>query len=152
MADYIENNESGSSVREKLNTSLPRVAQVNISTSQFLNCGLTPIEIVPAPGVGKAIVRVSYWIDYKYGGTPFQSAGSMSFKFLYDGGTFISDFSEAVLDQTASYIAYGSVPHRSARANIANKSLMMRIEDAVNPTDGNSTAVMSVTYEIIDLS
>lgn len=157
MADYIENSESGSSVRGKLNASLPRVSQVNISTSQFLNCGLTPIEIAPAPGLNKAIGRVSFWFDYKYGGTPFESAGAMNLKLVYEGTpTSEALASLSILDETSSQISSGFAAQESvnsqARTALVNKGLMLQADDAVNPTAGNSTAVMSVTYDIIDLS
>lgn len=158
----ISNGESGSSVRTKLNAALAAVtnsylSQTNISASQFLNCGLTPIVIAPAPGANKCIVRVSFSFDYKYGGTPFESGGVMSLRCIYDGTlTSESLFAITVLDKTESHIASGFAAQESvnsqARTAIANKAVVLRAEDAVNPTAGNSTAVMYLSYDIIDLS
>jgi hypothetical protein len=38
---------------------LPKTVSVNLSREQLLSCHDTPIELVPAPGIGKAIALIS---------------------------------------------------------------------------------------------
>lgn len=135
------------------------VAEVTLTNSQILNLFTTPIEIVPAPGVGKIIHIISgnYIVNTVAGNyTPAGGPGSTDAPLYINTNYMASPSGQAGLDE-APNIYYMNLTINQIVSNIPAstfKNFPLVIKNAVgNYTGGNSANTLKVTvyYVIVDL-
>lgn len=121
-----------------------------ISYLDIQNMWTNPIEIVPEPGEGKFVQVLDASIKYNPGNTPYTMPwGNMV---LYQWGNpsqFLFQFSNILPSLTPSFSAW--YDWSSMRTIGENESVKLSTEDASNPTDGDGSIEVYVTYKIIDL-
>lgn len=129
----------------------PTTVEVIITSSQILNMGTSPIEILPQPGVNKYydIEQIVLEVDnanYTFGNN-FQFEIN---KLLFYFGR------ESFVDSGNTIIFTGKNPQSStvnsgvlvSRAQIANFSVKLTTSTGANPTGGTGKARVSITYTI----
>ena len=130
---------------------------VHLSSTDIRALFTAPKQLVPAPGVGKAIVPIAAIITYRFATTPY-AIGS----FLVIGpvgvGLLIAP-EVALIDQSwdmtvmfapgvmGSPIAF-STPERPSY--FLNKPLLL-FDGSANPTLGDGTATVTVWYAVVTL-
>lgn len=126
-------------------------ATLTLTSAQILALNTTPITLVAAPGVGKAIVVKSCWGRLNYNTTTYSSGATIELKIAGANGyiannqiliessvTRISRFNEA-----DEYLGVSS-----QKNYIENAALQVRAD--ANPTTGNSTIDLLVEYMVLD--
>lgn len=119
--------------------------KVTLSSAQILALNTTPIEIVAAPGVGKVISVRSMVTSLNFNTIAY--ATNSIFGLVYSGENTLVTQSQllfSTVDKITTSITVGNLEMFSNTA-VDAKSL------SSNPTLGNSTVDVYITYEIITL-
>ena len=59
----------------------PKIAAILLTAAQLIAMGTTPVSILPAPGVGKAILVDSITFEMVRTATPFTGGGAINFQY-----------------------------------------------------------------------
>lgn len=126
-------------------------AIVNITSAQILAMGSTPIELLPAPGVGKYYDIERIFIEYSLNTTPY-TWGTSSFLRLrpYDKRiyTFSSDGEIAIFKDYLTAEADGVLGITIQQNEYLNHNVTLRTDDASDPTLGDGTLRAIITYTV----
>jgi hypothetical protein len=119
--------------------------KVTLSSAQILNSNTTPIELIPAPGANKVIVPLSIFISANYNTTQYTTNTS--------GRIILND--KVVSDLDISFAASGQyvtsiVVENDLVYDLINQPLEFDTQTG-NPTAGDGTLDIYITYQIIDL-
>jgi hypothetical protein len=122
-----------------------------LTAAQIITLGTVPIEIIPAPGVGKIIQVIASAARLNYNSVTFDTSAT-----LFLGCTSLASPDASyqqtfgsILVQTANFFVAG-FPNSSNVLNVKdNDSISARIK--TNGTVGNSTIDIYATYMIITL-
>jgi hypothetical protein len=129
-----------------------KTVKVSLSSAQILDSNTTPIELIAAPGAGLAIIPISVVVKYTYITAAYATNTSPSIFFDtldIEDNNFIDLGS--MLTQTANKSAIKIVQSANGENSvIANKALMWAIETG-NPTAGDGTIDLYITYQVITL-
>ena len=116
----------------------------------------TPVEIIPAPGAGKAIVNVGVVAKYVYATAAFDSVGAgddLAFKYTDASGAKVCGDIETVgwLDQTSSaWRATGPVV--TTMTPVENAAVVAHVlSGEVYGAAGGGSLVIRAQYRIVDL-
>lgn len=121
-------------------------ATVDISSAEILNAFTVPKILVAAPGANKVIVPISIITKFKYNSIAYATNTTIDYKVgSTTTGTLLSTF----LAATASTVALTNSFNNFVTA--FNTDLVLAIRTG-NPTAGNSTMRVFITYNIIDMS
>lgn len=121
-------------------------ATLTLSSAQLLNINTTPIEIIPAQGVGKVISITNMVAFYDFGGTAYSGTSALN---AVDSETgLINAATVSLLNATADKYSIGK--GTAAQEGADNSSI--DITAAANPTLGNGTVKISITYEVVDFN
>lgn len=121
------------------------------ATGGILGMGSSPIELLPAPGVGKYYEVDKITFEYNHNTTGYTIANRL---YVYGGDMYVIIKNSLIAD---GYNYVGSVvPSPSfvdtvpvfQLENITNSSLTFGVEGGVNPTDGNGTLLAIITYTL----
>jgi hypothetical protein len=127
-----------------------QAANVLLSNVQILSAATTPIPVIPAPGIGKAIIVYGIqYINY-YGTTPYSGGGGA----LYYGNTGTqADIGDNGLFTLSYSILYLVTPNQNLLlANIENQAIVYGMSDiSFAYTTGDGTGRITVRYDIIDV-
>lgn len=118
-----------------------------------------PVEVVPAPGTGKAVVLISASLSNQFGTTPYSggfglnigyhgiSPGATGYSFFPDAvcGASADTFCQARLDFPIDELDIGR-----PTAQVENKSLVVSA-DAGPIADGDGSFVVNCVYAIVDV-
>jgi hypothetical protein len=126
--------------------------EINISSTQILNMGTNPIELLPAPGAGKYYI---YEITIeKYSGV----TGGLGVDFYFLGtGNYIGSLFDTLTLQTNNQGIIFSSSQTSEMSNGArvyttlgsiNETLIFTTYNGVNPTPSSTTAKAKIKYKI----
>lgn len=127
-------------------------SSLSLSSAQILALHTTPVELIPAPGVGKIIVVDSVVWSFT-AGTQYILGTDVEIR--YDGGSF-----ELVLALNAGVMrsASSSITATSAltATNLTittgtNKSVVVTLDDAIAFTTGTGTLKAFAKYRVITL-
>lgn len=123
--------------------------KTTIASAAVLTSFTTPVELVPAPGAGKAILvhRITESVDYN--SAAYATNVTQEFRYTNGSGTKVTADIGALLDATADKIvSVGGI--EAATVLTANAAVVMRTATG-NPATGNSPVAISVDYSIIEI-
>lgn len=126
-------------------------AVVNVSSTQMLNSFTTPITIISAPGAGRIINVLSVSGSLTFGTVAY--ATNISAFFRYNGlSSPINSASWNIAQTSNKFVrfAIGSNGTGEDPSLIDNKSVTLSTQTG-NPTAGDSTFKVYVTYQIVTL-
>lgn len=127
-------------------------ADLSIPTAQVLTLNGTPLEVVAAPGTGKAIEVISASFKLTFNSVAY--ATNTDLELITDTATIaqVKTGSGAINGTVTQHIKFGEVPSPTATDTqiIENKSLKVQVPTG-NPTAGNSGIKVYVFYRIITL-
>ena len=132
---------------------IPITVKVVLTQTELSTFGTVPIEVVPAPGVGKAIQPISAYAEYEYGGVAYANFGIPGLTHNPSSGSLPLKSTVSLLDQTANYVRFFKQTDEGYNAGftIDNQPLYFTDDDGSDPTAGNGTLTLYVTYKIIKL-
>ncbi|QND57871.1 hypothetical protein [Mesorhizobium huakuii] len=152
LSDYEIDSATGRAVA-KLATGM-RLASAELSSDDIKTLFSSPVEVIAAPGSGKALVPTEMAVLYRFGTTAFstETDGDLSSGYFHAGGsvdTALMAFD--MLGEAASAYGYGLNFGQRPVADIANKGLMFGVAN-LDPMDGDGTAVLTVIYRVVDVA
>lgn len=128
-------------------------ATVDLSQSDILNLGTTPVTLVPAPGIGKYISVVQTTLYYKANTAPYTANTAIAVL----NGNFIL-LSNSLLGNTSDYIAIapGATSNQISSNSqfgypasaFVNQTVYVSAPNGINPAGGNGTMRVRVLYTI----
>lgn len=132
---------------------IPITVKVVLTQTELSTFGTVPIEVVPAPGAGKAIQPISAYAEYEYGGTAYANFGIPGLTHNPSSGSLPLKTTVSLLDQTVNYVRFFKPTDEGYNAGftIDNQPLYFTDDDGSDPTAGNGTLTLYVTYKIIKL-
>lgn len=130
-----------------------RATKINVTSAQVLQLNSTPVELIAAPGAGKAIFLVSAAASMTFNSIAYSANGTLQIRtdtataaqMTWGGNGFL--FSSVT---TASRGTYAINSSTTGTQVISNKALNLSV-DTGNPANGNSDISIYLTYQIIDL-
>lgn len=138
-----------------------QTASVTFSTADLLVASATPKTLVPAQGPNKIILGVHLIAEYFFGGTPFSnlSPGTfwMSFNNNWPNALAGPAFQPVgLLDQSSNEMieqTFGGFNIPGSLALFLNQPLTCQyVTSGGNPTLGNGSMKVTISYEVFDLS
>jgi hypothetical protein len=125
-----------------------QTVKVSLSSAQILNSFTTPVQLIAAPGAGKSIVATSYLIIYPNGTTAYatNTTGYIAYDTDLVSDQLFGNFNLAIVsgEQNAGRAA------DVTRATFENKAIFFKT-DTGNPTAGDGTIDLYITYQVITL-
>ena len=132
---------------------LPKTKSINLSQAQLLACHTTPIELVPSPGVGKAIV-VTCLITSSRIVSSFHAGANAGLSYFQDGSDMYkitTDPFMAITNGRNSFTVSYPTPNNAASFKMDNSSVTFTAD--ANFTGGNGSSVtLTVVYTIVPLA
>lgn len=132
-------------------------SKVAIANAACRTLNATPVQVIPAPGVGKAIVDISVQAKLVYATAAFDSVGAgddLAFKYTDGSGAKVCGDIETVgwLDQSSSaWRATGPVV--TSMTPVANAPVVAQIlTGEIYGAAGGGSLVIRAQYRIVDLS
>ena len=131
-----------------MQTSVPYTVKKSITSPQLLALNTTPIEVIAAPGAGKAIQVLGAFIAYTYVTAAYATNTTLLLvnengtnEIATDGGSLISD--------TANNKGYMTISG-GLNSIVTNDAVVIETQTG-DPTAGSGTIDVYVTYQIITL-
>ena len=131
-----------------------RTVKVSLSSAEILNGNSTPKQAIAAAGANTIIQPISYVTVYTYGSLTY--AVNTTLELFYQGINSVGVVSNTILNRTESFIMRQAAASTTAfafaisTADVRNKPLMVGVQTG-NPTTGNGTVDIYITYNIITL-
>lgn len=154
--DIIEDDSGALFVHDGITSGgniLPKTKSVNLSQAQLLACHDTPIEIIPAPGVGKAIAMFCLVTSSRVVSS-FHGGGNAGLSYFQDGSityAITTDPFMAITNGRNSFTVTYPAPNDAASNKMDNSSIVF-VADA-NFTGGNNSSVtITVVYTVVPLA
>ena len=131
--------------------------KVTIANAAVRTLNATPVTVIPAPGVGKAIVDVSVQAKYVYATAAFDSVGAnddLAFKYTDSSGAKVCGDIETTgwLDQSSSaWRATGPVV--TSMTPVENAAIVAHmLTGEVYSAAGGGSLVIRAQYRVVDLT
>lgn len=158
-ANEIVTSGSGSTLTLSLDEAIPQTAEVSITSAQVKALETTQIELVAAPGAGKAIKFLGAQLKLVYGGTnAFTEAGdNLGIKYTDDSGVQVSGTVETTgfIDQTASTYTNAEPATDAIVAATAAENQALVLDNLGSAIAGNAandnTLEVSVLYRVVEI-
>ncbi len=125
---------------------------VQLSAADIIGMSVAPVELVAAPGEGKALVFLGLIANVTRTATGFTGGGAVSAKYA-GGADVMATIAASVLTGAAGQTISRRIPadlSDLALANVENKALVLTNADAPF-ADGTGTAEVTVLYATIDV-
>lgn len=135
-----------------------KVSYVTLQPSDILNLKATPVQILPAPGVGKVIALDHIFLQYKFVTTPYSNTGNNDVVFYWNAAGASVPYAEfnsnGFLDQTVSHLTNVAISVVGAhQPNAENQPVMLSHAGGVSEfASGDGLVVVSTIYRTINLS
>lgn len=130
--------------------------KILVPSASLLNLFSSPVVLVPTPGPNRVLVPVTIWVSIIYGGAVYTAAGDVELRWGNTGRLIetLAGFKAALLNPGTGY---GSDNPITRAPDLNGPSLFADLPICLgatvsNPTLGNSDAVVSMTYMVLDLS
>ena len=120
---------------------------VTITSAQLKDLRANPVELVPAPGLGYAIVPVSVFMDYNYGSIAYTGVGATVVLSQYSQGELFTGF----LDQAADSTHIAEPSGVETRAAVNNAALQLKNTGGSDLAAGNGILTVTVLYRTVAL-
>lgn len=132
---------------------IPITAKVVLDASQLSTFGSVPIEVIPAPGAGRMIQPISAYGEYTHVTTAYANFGIPGLTHQPTSGSLPLRFSIGLMDQAYSYVQFAAVINTGYGAGFTaeNQPLYFTDDDSSDPTTGDGTLTLYITYKIIKL-
>lgn len=160
IASFAANDFTVTAGAVALNEAIMNYATVTLTSAQVKALAATQIELVAAPGAGKALKFMGAVLKLDYGGTNAFTESSVTFgiKYTDDSGFQVSQTIEATgfIDQTADTYtnAEPAIDAIVAATGMENQALVLDnlggSEVAGNAANDN-TLVVSVAYRVVEI-
>jgi hypothetical protein len=128
---------------------------IDITSAQIKDFHNTPIEVIPTPGANKAIQVVSATACYKYGTVVYATLSGSLALVTVPATTATTQWSQVLLafiDQASNQIRKPATSAlTTTTANVADKPLYLYGTSATQPTNGDGTLRLHITYLVIDV-
>lgn len=127
-------------------------ATVSLSAADLIGMSVAPVELVAAPGEGKALVFLGLVANVTRTETGFTGGGAVSVKYA-GGADVMATIAASVLTGAAGQTISRRIPadlSDLALANVENKALVLTNADAPFG-DGTGTAEVTVLYATVDV-
>jgi len=127
--------------------------KVSLTSAEILNLFTTPKQIIAAPGAGFCIQPICFFYEYNYGTTTYNTNQTLELRYA---GVAANVNSNTILSRIFSVKArQGSLSttlltYIDSTQEIENKAFEVTVQTG-NPTDGDGTLNIHVTYCIISL-
>lgn len=143
LADGLETNSQD----------IPITAKVVLNASQLSTFGSVPIEVIPAPGAGRMIQPISAYGEYTHVTTAYANFGIPGLTHEPASGSLPLKFSVALLSQANNYVQFAGTSAEGYNAGFkaGNQPLYFTDDDFSDPTTGDGTLTLYITYKIIEL-
>lgn len=135
----------------------PTITVVDITSAQILAMGTSPIELLPAPGVGKYYDVEKVVLEYTHVTTAYANiAGTDDFAFEYGGDSTMfpswilaqTENSFGVISLTQGYQADVNTSYNTGQVLTLNTALRLKTSAATDPTLGDGTLRAIITYTV----
>src|ERR1035438_10544916 len=135
------------------------VATVTLTAAQLLALSSTPVQIIPAPGVGNYLFPQYYTMSYHFGGTAFSSPAHTNDCYFTLGSPPATTSNEVmvyawaavtsgIIEATQSVVFFGICGEGLIPSTVANNApLMFSAPNAL--TLGNGVLVITVHYAVL---
>ena len=119
---------------------------VHIDSAAILTSGVSLVELIPPPGVGKFLHNMCVTVKKNYNGIAYATNVFCPFvmNMLELKGGFKIDFTQDTYEYTPSIYSDGDIN------DIENQALKFYTQTG-NPTAGDGTLDFYITYQILDL-
>jgi hypothetical protein len=132
--------------------------EMDISASQILSMGTNPIEILPAPGIGKYYIYHGIF-EFTFNSSQYIFGGTEGSPYIYDskyGGTVMSSLVGGLQNSITPFSNY--TPNQTNAAELTatvtsqaiNSAIYLSTWNAGNPTLGDGTLKLKLKYKICD--
>jgi len=129
---------------------------VNVSSTQILAMGTTPIELLPAPGVGKYYDNVKVILEYTHGTANYNLSSDLinvrseeNYKYIalcgIDSLQTVNKVTDLILGGSDIDSGLGFV---FGGTRVPNNRIVLDTYNNTNPTDGDGTLRAIITYTI----
>lgn len=124
-------------------------SKISLSSAQILALNSTPIQIIAAPGANNVILIDEIFIVYTF----VTAAYATNINLLVGWNSVTTPFlsTNATINQTVTKHQVWLGQNLSVTEDLSNKAVEVRVATG-NPTGGDSTMKIIVTYKIIDIS
>lgn len=135
---YVDNFAGGSLATVK----------VSLSSAQILALNTTPVTLVAAPGAGKIIQPIAVMFNLVYNTTTYATNILAQIRYAGISANFITS---TILGLTASTLARLLASTSLTFAAVPSNTALILDTQTGNPTTGNSTMDVYLTYTVITL-
>lgn len=125
-----------------------QTALITLSAAEILNLNSSPKQIVAAPGANKVIIVHHALLVYTFVSAAY--ATNTTLEVIWNGLSASSIGFIGALAATANRQSIAVPSALSAAVDFSNKAIMARAQTG-NPTTGDSTAKLAVTYSILSI-
>jgi hypothetical protein len=123
-----------------------------VTTAEIASLGTVFIELVPAPGVGFALIPLTFAWTYRFGTTPYDSEPSLNID--WDGTTYGIISANSALFRTVDSFSFGSATSEARKPldTAEDLPLILGFDSGSQPVDGDGSGFAVVTYQTVPLS
>lgn len=125
-----------------------KIQETTLSTAQILTGNSVPIDVIAAPGVGKAIFIVG--VAFKLTFNTVAYATNTDFYLQINGQTIIGTIS-GLLDSVATVWRFNVGVNIELNTTVENQPVKFKV-DGGDPTLGNSPLDLKILYTIVDFN
>lgn len=128
---------------------------VLLSSVQLLSLKASPVELIPAPGIGKVLILDDVFFQYIFNGTPYTGAGNNDIAVFWKPinvptDVYIELNSRNLIDQSANQVIDTMVftPTPVPQASVENQPMMIANVGVGEWTNGNGELAVNMSYRI----
>jgi len=124
---------------------------VNISSAQILTMGTTPIELLPAAGVGNYYDVEKIVIEFSSGAVQYTTGTITDLTYVSSSGNIINT-SVDLIQATDNIVFMSTIPTYVLNQSYyvsKNESYSLTTNDSTNPTLGNGTLRVKIYHKTI---
>lgn len=128
------------------------MASRDLTSAEILALFVTPVSVIPGPGVNK-FIEVHFWcVILFFNTTPYTAGGPLRLTYSTSASNASASINQGVLTQSFNSIAVNAILLASTvpMANISNNGISIKNE-SFPYSDGDGTARVLVWYSIKDV-